>query len=332
MRITPPAPAIRRAASRAHRSTPSRFTARTRRQSSGVLSRKPRRTLIPALATSTSTPPRSESTSAKTSETSASSDTSASSAATSPSTDSSGPSATDTTRAPSAANFRDVAAPIPLVPPVTTTRLPSRRRIARSYDAAPREPVSLLVLQRVEHVEPRRPPRRHDRRHHPGDDRDDREDHERQHRHVEADALVREPLRHERRQEEPERQPEPSPDQRRDHALVPDHPPDLAARHPDRPQHPELARPLEDREHERVHHPEQAHDHGQGQQHVEELEQLVDAVRAIRHPVVTRPELDVRETRQRLPQPRPRRVAGTAPHVHEREQVLRPREARVEGV
>ena len=43
-------------------------------------------------------------------------------------------------------------------------------------------------------------------------------------------------------------------------ALVPDHPPDLTAGHPDRPQHPDLARPLEDGEHERVDDPEEADD------------------------------------------------------------------------
>src|SRR5919197_1974543 len=299
MTITPPPFIIRRAASRAHTSTPSRFTRNTRRQSSGELSRNGCRTLIPAFATSTSSPPSNSSTRSNTAATAAGSATSATNAPASPSTSPSR--AIDTTRAPSATNRRDVAAPIPLVPPVMTTRLPSSRLTRRSYDH------SLLVLQRVEDVEPRRPPRGHDRRHHPRDDRDEREDHERQHRHVEADALAREPLRHERGQEQPERQPEPRPDQRRDHALVPDHPPHLPPRHPDRSQHPELACPLEHREHERVHHPEQADDHGQGQQDVQELEQLVDAVRPVRHPVVARAQLHVREAGQRALQPRSRR-------------------------
>ena len=59
---------------------------------------------------------------------------------------------------------------------------------------------------------------------------------------------------------DPEHDPERAADQRGDHALVADHPPHLAARHPDRAQHPELARPLEHRQHERVDDPEQADD------------------------------------------------------------------------
>src|ERR671931_422875 len=163
----PPAPPIiRRAASRAHASTPSRFTPNTRRQSSGELSRNGRRTLIPAFATRTSSPPSSPSTSTNASATAAGSATSATNAPASPSTGSSAASAIDTTRAPSATNRRDVAAPIPLVPPVMTMRLPSSRLTGRSYDPP------LLVLQRLENVEPRRPPRRHDRSHHARDDRD----------------------------------------------------------------------------------------------------------------------------------------------------------------
>ena len=76
-----------------------------------------------------------------------------------------------------------------------------------------------------------------------------------------CDVVVGQRLRDERRQPDPERQAERRADQRRDDALVPHHPPRLAARQPDRPQHPELARPLEDRQHERVDHPEQADDH-----------------------------------------------------------------------
>ena len=61
-------------------------------------------------------------------------------------------------------------------------------------------------------------------------------------------------------------------DQRRDHALVPDHAADLTARHADRAQHPDLARALEDRQDERVHDPEQRHEHRQREQHVEDVE------------------------------------------------------------
>src|SRR5438067_6957670 len=85
------------------------------------------RRLIPAFATSTSSPPNNSSTRANAVATAAGSATSATSAPASPSTSSS--SAIETTRAPSDANRRAVAAPIPLVPPVTTTRRPSSRPI-----------------------------------------------------------------------------------------------------------------------------------------------------------------------------------------------------------
>ena len=69
-------------------------------------------------------------------------------------------------------------------------------------------------------------------------------------------------------------------DQRRDHALVADHPPHLAPRHPDRAQHPELARPLEHGQHERVDDPEQADDDGEREQHVEDVEDRAEARRS----------------------------------------------------
>ena len=47
-------------------------------------------------------------------------------------------------------------------------------------------------------------------------------------------------------EDDPQDDPEHAADQRGDDALVPDHAPHLAPCHPDRPQHPELARPLED--------------------------------------------------------------------------------------
>ena len=74
--------------------------------------------------------------------------------------------------------------------------------------------------------------------------------------------------------------PERRADEGGDDALLPDHPPHLAAGHADRPQHPQLARALEDREHERVDDAEQAHDHGQPEQRVEDLERLVEVARS----------------------------------------------------
>ena len=79
----------------------------------------------------------------------------------------------------------------------------------------------------------------------------------------------------ERAEDDSEHDPEDAADERRDHALVADHPPHLPARHPDRAQHPDLARPLEHRQHERVDDPEQADDHGQREQHVEDVEDRV---------------------------------------------------------
>ena len=63
-----------------------------------------------------------------------------------------------------------------------------------------------------------------------------------------------------RAEHDPEHDADHAADQRGDHALVADHPAHLAPRHADRAQHPELARALEDRQHERVHDPEQADD------------------------------------------------------------------------
>ena len=48
----------------------------------------------------------------------------------------------------------------------------------------------------------------------------------------------------------------------------------LPARHPDGAEHPELARPLEHRQHERVHDPEQADDDREREQDVEEVESV----------------------------------------------------------
>ena len=73
-----------------------------------------------------------------------------------------------------------------------------------------------------------------------------------------------------------ERKAERRSDQRGDDALVPHHPPHLPPRHADCPQHPELARPLEDRQHERVDHAEHADDDGEGKQDVEQEQELVE--------------------------------------------------------
>ena len=65
-----------------------------------------------------------------------------------------------------------------------------------------------------------------------------------------------------------------------DHRLGADHPAHLAPAHPDRAQHPELARALVHGQRERVDDAEQGHDHRQQQQAVDEAEQLVDLRRS----------------------------------------------------
>ena len=80
--------------------------------------------------------------------------------------------------------------------------------------------------------------------------------------------------RREHGEEHPDRDPERGADQGRDDALVPDHPAHLPPRHADRTQHSELSRSLEDREDERVDDAEQAYDHGQPEQRVQDLQRL----------------------------------------------------------
>ena len=84
-------------------------------------------------------------------------------------------------------------------------------------------------------------------------------------------------------------------DERGDHALVPDHPPRLPARQADRAQHPDLTRALEDGEHERVDDPEQTHDHRQRKQHVEDVQDRVEAGDLVVHELLPRLRLRVRE-------------------------------------
>jgi hypothetical protein len=66
---------------------------------------------------------------------------------------------------------------------------------------------------------------------------------------------------------------------RQDDCFGPDHRPDLAPLHADRPEQADLAGALEHREHERVHDPDQRDEHGQGEQGVDQPEDLVDAGR-----------------------------------------------------
>ena len=141
-------------------------------------------------------------------------------------------------------------------------------------------------------------------------------------RQLEAKVVLAERARHERRQEDPERQPERRPDQRRDHALVPDHPPRLPSRHPDRAQHPQLPRPLEDGQRERVHHPEEADDHRQGEQDVEQEQELLDLLILLVDPLRARLDACVREALERALDGRFRRRRALR-GIEEREAVAR---------
>ena len=96
-----------------------------------------------------------------------------------------------------------------------------------------------------------------------------------------ADVVLRQRLRDQRGQQDPQREPERGADQRRDHALVADHPPRLPAGHADRAQHAQLAGPLEDRQHERVDHAEQRHDHREREHHVQQVQEVREPGRVL---------------------------------------------------
>ena len=64
-----------------------------------------------------------------------------------------------------------------------------------------------------------------------------------------------------------------------DDRFGPDHRPDLAPLHADRPEQADLAGAFEHREHERVHDPDERDKHGQREQGVDQAEELVDAGR-----------------------------------------------------
>ena len=146
---------------------------------------------------------------------------------------------------------------------------------AASEPASGNHGPQLLVVQRLERVQLGRSPRREDRREDPHDDRGDGEDDDLRRREGELEEVD---LRDEDAgEDQPERDPDERADQRGDDALVADHPPRLPAGEPDRAQHPDLARPLEHGEHQRVHDPEQADDDRQREQHVEDVQDRVQA-------------------------------------------------------
>ena len=102
-----------------------------------------------------------------------------------------------------------------------------------------------------------------------------------------------------------------------------DHAAHLTARHPDRAEHADLARPLEDGQDECVDDPEQAHDHRQRKQHVEDVEDRAEAGDLIVDELLPRRRLRVRELLQRAVQSHFVRVGLPATHEHERVEILR---------
>ena len=132
---------------------------------------------------------------------------------------------------------------------------------ARRRDGRWARPCDLLVVQGVEHVEPRGPPRRHDRRADAGEDGDQREGDQRGDRERERQRVSTAPGSPAR----PGTSRAGGRARRRCSAVM-----TLSWRiirrawrrvMPIVAQHPDLARALEHREHERVDHAEQAHDH-----------------------------------------------------------------------
>ena len=127
----------------------------------------------------------------------------------------------------------------------------------------------------------------------PDDDRHDREDDQRgdgQRELDEVDPHDEQPAEH-----DAERDPERPTDQRGDHALVPDHAPHLASRHADRTQHADLARPLEHGQDERVDDAEEADDHRQREQHVEDVQDRAEPADLVVDELLARLHLRVRE-------------------------------------
>ncbi len=121
----------------------------------------------------------------------------------------------------------------------------------------------------------------------------------------------------------PSRIPSAAADRRGDDALVSNHPPHLPAGHPDRAQHPDLTRPLEDGEDERVHDPEEAHEDREREQDVEDVEHRAEAGDLVVDELLARLHLGVGELLQRPVERGFVRVRLAAAHDHERVEVLR---------
>ena len=212
--------------------------------------------------------------------------------------------------------------------PAGRARRPSGRDDRRGVQIRRRRS---LVLQRLEDVQACSTACRKNRREQSRQDRRKHEDPDRAPRDGEDDPLVGERLGREDGKEDADHDSERASDQRGDDALVTDHPAHLPAGHPHSSQHPDLACPLEDREHERVHHAEQTDDHGEPEQPVEDVQELVDVV--LLGLLELRGSLDLRvgERVQRDVQTRRVCVAHASLHVDQRHEVLRLRIVGVES-
>jgi len=111
---------------------------------------------------------------------------------------------------------------------------------------------------------------------------------------MESDPEAPQRAGRERGEEYTQGQAEGGADEGGDDALVADHASRLAAGHPDRAEHPELAGAFEHRQHQGVDHAEHADDHRQREQNVEQVKDLGKAMALSRHPRRSRLNLRVR--------------------------------------
>ena len=93
---------------------------------------------------------------------------------------------------------------------------------------------------------------------------------------------------------------------------MPHHSADLTTRHADGAHHADLAGALEHGKHERIDHPEQADDDRQREQHIQQVQELVDRLLHLVLELITRLELRVGERAEVALQGRGIRVVDAA--------------------
>ena len=125
------------------------------------------------------------------------------------------------------------------------------------------------------------------------------------------------------REEEADDDPECGADQGRDDALVSDHLARLRPREAHGAQHADLTRALEHRQDERVHDSEQADDHGQREQHVQQADDAVERFLEVRLEFLVRLDLRVRKAGCGCAECLRVRIRHAALDVDERHLVLR---------